>query len=69
MPVIFFHRTLESTEFTVLTHIGVWVKPINTLYPDANLTSLNTNFEMMFPNDRVDISGKVVEEIKPVNKS
>ena len=26
MPVIFFHRTRESTEHTVLTHIGVWVK-------------------------------------------
>ena len=26
MPVIFFHRTRESTEYTVLTHIGVWVK-------------------------------------------
>ena len=26
MPVIFFHRTRESTEYTVRTHIGVWVK-------------------------------------------
>ena len=26
MPVIFFHRTGESTEYTVPTHIGVWVK-------------------------------------------
>ena len=34
MPVIFFHRTRESTEYTVLTHIGVWVKTkINILYP------------------------------------
>ena len=28
MPVIFVHRTRESTEYTVLTHIGVWVKPL-----------------------------------------
>ena len=27
MPVIFFHRTCESTEYTVVTHIGVWDKP------------------------------------------
>ena len=34
MPVIFFHRTWESNEYTVLTHIGVWVKTkIKMLYP------------------------------------
>ena len=32
MPVIFFHRTRKSTEYTVLKHIGVWVKTkINTI--------------------------------------
>ena len=41
MPVIFFHRTQESTEYTVLTDIGVWViTKSNILYPDANLTSI-----------------------------
>ena len=25
MPVIFVHRSRDSTEYTVLTHIGVWV--------------------------------------------
>ena len=35
------YRTRESTEYTVLTHISVWVKTkINILYPDANLTSI-----------------------------
>ena len=34
MPVMFFHSTRENTEYTVLTHIGVWVKnKINILYP------------------------------------
>ena len=34
MPVMFFHRTRESTEYTVLTHIGVWVKnKINRINP------------------------------------
>ena len=42
MPVIFFHRTRESTEYTVLTHIGVWVKNQKLVFfvPDANSTSL-----------------------------
>ena len=36
MPVIFFHRTQESTVYTVLTHIGVWVKTkVNILYPQC----------------------------------
>ena len=31
MLVIFYHMTQESTEYTVLTYIGVWVKTkINT---------------------------------------
>jgi hypothetical protein len=30
MPVIFFHRIRETTEYTVLTHIGVWVKNQNS---------------------------------------
>ena len=32
MPVIIFPRTLESTKYTVLTHIGVWVKIKITKY-------------------------------------
>ena len=35
-----FHRTRESTEYTVLTHIGAWVKKQLIFFiPDANLTS------------------------------
>ena len=33
------HRT-ESTEYTVLTHIGVRAKQNNILYPGANQTSI-----------------------------
>ena len=41
MPVLFFHRTQESTEYTVLTHIGVWVKTkINILYPRCKFNIL-----------------------------
>ena len=48
MPVIVFHMTRESTEYTVLTHIRVWVKTkVNIAYPDANLTSIKSN---MFSN-------------------
>ena len=37
----FLNRTRESTEYTVVTHIGVWVKPKLILFiPDANLTSI-----------------------------
>ena len=32
MPVRFFHRTQESTEYTVLTHIVVWVKTKINIY-------------------------------------
>ena len=34
MPVIFVHRTRVSTEYTLLTHIGVWVK--NKIEIDLN---------------------------------
>ena len=33
MAVNLFHRTRESTDYMVLTHIGVRVKPNNILYP------------------------------------
>ena len=40
MPVIFFHRTWESTEYTVLTHIGVWEKTkINMVTECLNIVS------------------------------
>ena len=36
-----FKLASEYYEYTVLTHIGVWVKTkINIFYPDANLTSI-----------------------------
>ena len=46
MPVIFCHRATLSTEYTVLTHIGVLVKnKINILYPWCKLKHLfNRNF-------------------------
>ena len=39
---IFFHRTLESTEYTVLTYISVWLIKNCLIFfiPNANLTSL-----------------------------
>ena len=43
MSAIFFTELGESTECTVLTHIVVYVwviTKIDTLYPDANLTSI-----------------------------
>ena len=50
MPVIFFHSTWVSTEYTVLTHIGVWVKSKWIFFiPDANLTSIISGFVHKLP--------------------
>ena len=38
--ILFVHSTLESCEYTVLTHVGVWENNINILYPDANVTTI-----------------------------
>ena len=40
MPVIFLHRTRVSNEYTLLTHIGVWVNKLIFSIHDANLTPL-----------------------------
>ena len=40
----FFHKTLEITEYTVLTHISVSVKPkLKCFDPDENLTSIKAH--------------------------
>ena len=42
MPVFFSHRARESTEYTVLTHIGVWIKPKRIFFiPNENFHLLN----------------------------
>ena len=48
MPVIFFHRPLENTEYTVLTHIGVqWVKKqicLNPLFTGREFVVRHSDF-------------------------
>ena len=54
MPVKFFHKTWESTEYTVLTHIGVWVKTqINILYPRCKFDISYTPIFVSFISTRV----------------
>ena len=44
----FLHRAWGNfDEYTVLTQISVSVKPNNILYPDANLTSIKKDSQMI----------------------
>ena len=57
MPVIFFYRTQESTEYTVLAHIGVWLnqnKYVVCLF--VCLTVFISSFMECSKNQEVDLS-------------
>ena len=49
MPVIFFHRTRDSTEYTVPTHIDVRVKPKLISSTHLKFSFLNPFGKLSYP--------------------